>query len=159
MAPPGNLSLRTINNTTGRANYTLVIFSFLIAAFLPLMTLKFRPINIESPFETHPVIMLMFVISIHVYTITLCTSYFPEIISILSGSLAPVLLASILFPGLGRFILLIWVIYPVKLIYDACQLIYQQYKTSSSVSDVFNKLLAHRGHHEETIRDFTLLAP
>ena len=150
---------RNISNSTGRTNYTLAIFSFLIAVFLLLMTLKFLPINIRSPFETHVVIMMMFVISILVYAITLCTSYFPEIIGLLSGSLAPVLLALILFPGLGWFILLIWVIYSVKLIYGACQMIYHLYKTSSSVSNVFNKLLAHRGHHEETIRDFTLLAP
>ncbi|EOY17791.1 Uncharacterized protein TCM_042510 [Theobroma cacao] len=121
------------------------------------MNLKFLPVNIPSPFETHCDIMTMFIITILVYGTNFHTSFSHEIISkyisLLSGSLAPALLALILFPGyLGRLILLVWTIYFVKLTYDAWRKLYQLYNTISSVSDFLNQLLGRRGlHNEESI--------
>ncbi|XVE79376.1 hypothetical protein DITRI_Ditri14bG0053600 [Diplodiscus trichospermus] len=124
------------------------------------MTLKFHSVNIESPFQTQDVIMPMFVLSILVYAITLCsTSYLPETIShinILFESLSSVLLSLIIFPTVGRFVFLVWVIYFVKLIYDGYRKLHQLYQQISSVSNLFNQLLAHPSHHdEETIPFFT----
>ncbi|EOY17795.1 Uncharacterized protein TCM_042514 [Theobroma cacao] len=142
------------SSSSSSAKYTLAICIFLVTVFLTLMNLKFLPVNIPSPFETHCDIMTMFIITILVYA---STSYCHEIISkyitLLSGSLAPVLLALILFPGyLGRLMFLVWTIYFVKLSYDAWRKLYQLFNTISSVSDFLNQLLGRRGlHNEETI--------
>ncbi|XVE69417.1 hypothetical protein DITRI_Ditri09bG0150700 [Diplodiscus trichospermus] len=156
-SPAESSALRDSSNVdNGKPNSTLPIFSFLIAVFLTLMSIKFQHVTNESPFQTHTVIMLMFVFTILVYSISLCTSYIPQIIShvsLLSGSLSPILLALILCPNVGRLVLVVWVIYFVKLAYDAYLKLYQLHKTSFSVSEFFNKLLDPHCRHEVTIRD------
>ncbi|XVE69416.1 hypothetical protein DITRI_Ditri09bG0150600 [Diplodiscus trichospermus] len=148
-------SRNSSNDVSGTPDSKLPIVSFVTAVFLALMTFKFLPANTESPFETHALIMSMFVVTILVYAMSLCMSCFPVItsnISSLSGSLAPLLLALVLLPYLGWFILVIWVMYGVKLIWNACPMLCLLYNTSSSVSEFFNHLLSHLGH-QETIRD------
>ncbi|EOY17794.1 Uncharacterized protein TCM_042513 [Theobroma cacao] len=85
------------------ANYTHAFCIFLVAIFLALMNLKFLSVDIPSPFETHSLIMPMFVITILVYATNFHPSFFHEVIrtyiSLLTGSLTPVLFALILLPG------------------------------------------------------------
>lgn len=111
------------------------------------MNLNFTPANNGSPFETHGLLMPIFVITILVYTLSFYTSNYPAIIwriRILSGGLAFVLLVMVLLPDLGMLFLLGLVIYSVKLIYDACKKLYQHYNRTSSDH-----------HDEEIIRDST----
>ncbi|XVF24128.1 hypothetical protein REPUB_Repub13aG0100600 [Reevesia pubescens] len=122
------------------------------------MAMKFHSMNIVAPFETHSAVMSMFVIATVVYAVAWAieaqletdnNSYHKVIvrnISLLSGSLATVLLVLVIVPALGWFILLVWILYLVKLIYDACQKLHQLYQAISSASDVFNKVLRRGGH-------------
>ncbi|MBA0571440.1 hypothetical protein Golob_005015, partial [Gossypium lobatum] len=123
-----------------------------MGVFLGLM--NFQPLrNIESPFETQAGIMALFVICILVYSITLGSPYFPEVIedvNLLAGSLATVLLTFTLFPNLGWLVLFIWTIHFVKLIRRATRNVHQQRHAISSAFDLFNQVVFGRyAHHNE----------
>ncbi|XWS07637.1 hypothetical protein CRYUN_Cryun41cG0006600 [Craigia yunnanensis] len=127
------------------------------------MPLKFQSMNIAAPFETHSVVMSIFVITTLVYAVACVieaklqtgnNSYHGVIISkicLLSGSLATVLLVLIIFPALGWFILFVWTLFLVKLTYDAFQKLHQLYQAISSASDVFNEVLGRGGHQNESV--------
>ncbi|KAG4127979.1 hypothetical protein ERO13_D10G248750v2 [Gossypium hirsutum] len=118
------------------------------------MNINFQPLrNIESPFETHGVVMPTFVICMLIYSITFCTPYFPEVINhinLLAGGLATVLLTFTLFPRLGWLILFIWTIYFFKLIYRAIRNIRQHCHAIPPAFDLFNQeVLGRHAHHNE----------
>ncbi|KAG8475526.1 hypothetical protein CXB51_032273 [Gossypium anomalum] len=138
-------------------NHKLRNFSLRLAVFHTLLKIKFQSErNIESPFETHSVIMGTFVICILLYATTLCTPYFPELIddiNLLAGSLATVLLTFILFPALGWVIIVFWAIFFVKLLYHAIGKFSQLYQEMSSTSDLFNRMLLGRQAHQNEERN------
>ncbi|MBA0755426.1 hypothetical protein Gogos_019884 [Gossypium gossypioides] len=84
--------------------------------------------NMAVPFETHPAIMFIFITVILVYAATAAiktsnaNSSIHRIIvskiSLLSGSLATVVLLLVFVPPIGWFILVIWTFFLVKQIYD-----------------------------------------
>ncbi|PPR81067.1 hypothetical protein GOBAR_AA39645 [Gossypium barbadense] len=147
---PGHIPSLRINNN----NSSITSFSFLMGVFLVLMNINFQPLrNIESPFETHGVVMPTFVICMLIYSITFCTPYFPEVINhinLLAGGLATVLLTFTLFPRLGWLILFIWTIYFFKLIYRAIRNIRQHCHAIPPAFDLFNQeVFGRHAHHNE----------
>ncbi|XVE69418.1 hypothetical protein DITRI_Ditri09bG0150800 [Diplodiscus trichospermus] len=96
--------------------------------------MEFQSMNkAAAPCETHGAVMSTFVIATLVYVLALVMEAKLEIgnnsyhhiiiskISLLSASLATILLVLIIVPALGWFILLVWTLFLFKLIYDACQ--------------------------------------
>ncbi|XVE99754.1 hypothetical protein REPUB_Repub03eG0228500 [Reevesia pubescens] len=129
------------------------------ASDLSLMPPKFPSINIAALLDTHsPVLMSIFVIAMLVFALTWTietqletrnNSYHHVLISnirLLSGSLAAILPVLVIFPVLGWSFLLVWTLFLVKLIYNACQKLLQLYQAISSASDVFNEVLGRGAH-------------
>lgn len=142
------------SNIRTATHHKHAILGLLIAASLAFLPLKFASMNTTAaPFETHCAILSKFVITTLLYAVawametkleTRANLYHHAIISnisLLLRSLATVLLLLILVPGLGYFTLLIWTLFLVKLIYDACQRLHQLYRAISFASHLFNELL------------------
>ncbi|PPD76984.1 hypothetical protein GOBAR_DD26084 [Gossypium barbadense] len=109
-------------------NHIHASLGFLITVLLALIQVKYQSTNMAVPFETHPAIMFIFITAILVYAATAAiktsnaNSSIHRIIvskiSLLSGSLATVVLLLVIVPPIGWFILLIWSFFLVKQIYD-----------------------------------------
>lgn len=152
------------SNSATASNHKHAILSFLIAALLALLPLKFHPMNTSAAvFDTHRAILSKFLITTLVYAVVLAieinlgTNNSPyhlivSKISLLLGSLGAACLLLILVRGLGYVTLLIWALFLVKLIYEACQSLHQLYRAISFASDLFNGLGRSRGGYQNERR-------
>ncbi|EOY17790.1 Uncharacterized protein TCM_042509 [Theobroma cacao] len=158
-----NVRVRKLNrqtNSSTASNPKHAIFGFLIAVLLALLPLKFGSMNPSAaPFETYSAILSTFLIIMVLYAVawaietklgTNNSSYrlLMRNISFLLGGLATVLLVLILVPGVGYFALVIWTLFLVKFIYEACQKLHQLYGAISLASNLWNELRGRgRGGH------------
>ncbi|TYI08258.1 hypothetical protein ES332_A10G286900v1 [Gossypium tomentosum] len=109
-------------------NHIHASLGFLISVLVALILVKYQSTNMALPFETHPAIMFTFITSILVYSAAAAiktskgNSSIHRIIvtkiSLLSGSLATVVLLLVIVPTIGWFILLVWTFFLVKQIYN-----------------------------------------
>ncbi|KAB2011018.1 hypothetical protein ES319_D10G285500v1 [Gossypium barbadense] len=127
---------------------------FLISVLVDLIQVKYQSTNMAVPFETHPAIMFIFITAILVYAAaaTIKTSndnssihrVIVTKISLLSGSLATVVLLLVIVAPIGWFILLIWTFFLVKQIYYGCQMLRQPYRIISVVYYVIYQIFGRR---------------
>ncbi|KAH1045401.1 hypothetical protein J1N35_036185 [Gossypium stocksii] len=109
-------------------NHIHATLPFLATVLVALLQVKYQSTKKAAPFQTYPAIMYIFVIAMLVYAAaaTIKTSndnssihrIVVTKISLLSGSLATVVLLLVIVPPIGWFILLIWTFFLVKPIYD-----------------------------------------
>ncbi|MFQ6647207.1 hypothetical protein Gotur_020627 [Gossypium turneri] len=120
------------------------------------------PVKYQStaPFETHNALMLIVIIVTLVYAAARQIEHHLQTsnnnssihrimvtkISLLSGSLVAVVLVLVIVPAIGWFILLVWTLFLMKQIHEACQMLHRLCQSISLVSYVFNKVVGPRGH-------------
>ncbi|TYI08255.1 hypothetical protein ES332_A10G286600v1 [Gossypium tomentosum] len=144
------------NGTTTNNNWHAGL-AFAVGVFLALMPVKYQSM---APFETYNALMLMVIIVTLVYAAAWQIEYHLQSsnnnssihriivtkISLLSGSLAAVVLVLVIVPAIGWFVLLVWTLFLMKQIYEACQMLHRLYQSISLVSYVFNEVVGPRGH-------------
>ncbi|TYJ16568.1 hypothetical protein E1A91_A10G263400v1 [Gossypium mustelinum] len=135
-------------------NHIHASLGFLISVLVDLIQVKYQSTNMAVPFETHPATMFIFITAILVYAAaaTIKTSndnssihrVIVTKISLLSGSLATVVLVLVIVPPIGVFILLIWTFFLVKQIYYGCQMLRQSYRIISVVYYLIYQIFGRR---------------
>ncbi|TYI08260.1 hypothetical protein ES332_A10G287100v1 [Gossypium tomentosum] len=133
------------------SNHIHASLGFLISVLLALIPVNYQSTNMAVPFDTHPAIMFIFIAVILVYAAAAAVktsndnSSIHRIIvtkiSLLSGSLATVILLLVIVPPIGWFVLLIWTFFLVKQIYDGCQMLQLPYWIISVVYYVLSNTL------------------
>ncbi|KAG4181564.1 hypothetical protein ERO13_A10G235999v2 [Gossypium hirsutum] len=148
--------LECSNGTTTNNNWHAGL-AFAVGVFLALMPVKYQSM---APFETYNALMLMVIIVTLVYAAAWQIEYHLQTsnnnssihriivtkISLLSGSLVAVVLVLVIVPAIGWFVLLVWTLFLMKQIYEACQMLHRLYQSISLVSYVFNEVVGPRGH-------------
>ncbi|MBA0672097.1 hypothetical protein Goklo_007298 [Gossypium klotzschianum] len=148
-----------INLLAGSLAAVLLTFTLFpgLGVFLALMPVKYQS---TAPFETHNALMLIVIIVTLVYAAAWQIEHHLQTsnnnssihriivtkISLLSGSLVAVVLVLVIVPAIGWFILLVWTLFLMKQIYEACQMLHRLYQSISLVSYVFNEVVGPRGH-------------
>ncbi|MBA0664045.1 hypothetical protein Goklo_004120 [Gossypium klotzschianum] len=153
-------SLATILLTNGStANYNWhASLALAIGVLLPLMPLKYP--QSTKPLETHSALMLILIIAVLVYAAAWEIEHHPQTnnnnssihpiivtkISLFSGSLVTVVLVLLIVPAVGWLILLVWTLFLMKQIYEACRMLHRLNRSISLVSYVFNEEFGPHAH-------------
>ncbi|KAK8275025.1 hypothetical protein V6Z11_D10G110900, partial [Gossypium hirsutum] len=144
------LPLHCRNGSTANYNWHASL-AFAIGVLLPLMPLKYP--QSTKPLETHSALMLILIIAVLVYAAAWEIEHHPQTsnnnssihpiivtkISLFSGSLVTVVLVLLIVPAIGWFILLVWTLFLMKQIYEACHMLHRLNRSISLVSHVFNE--------------------
>ncbi|KAG4181562.1 hypothetical protein ERO13_A10G235933v2 [Gossypium hirsutum] len=145
------------NGSTANNNWHASL-ALAIGVLLPLMPLKYP--QSTKPLETHSALMLILIIAVLVYATAWEIEHHPQTnnnnssihpiivtkISLFSGSLVTVVLVLLIVPAIGWFILLVWTLFLMKQIYEACQMLHQLNRSISLVSYVFNEEFGPGAH-------------
>ncbi|KAK5795649.1 hypothetical protein PVK06_036921 [Gossypium arboreum] len=145
------------NGSTANNNWHASL-ALAIGVLLSLMPLKYP--QSMKPLETHSALMLILIIAVLVYATAWEIEHHPQTnnnnssihpiivtkISLFSGSLVTVVLVLLIVPAIGWFILLVWTLFLMKQIYEACQMLHQLNRSISLVSYVFNEEFGPGAH-------------
>ncbi|KAH1045406.1 hypothetical protein J1N35_036190 [Gossypium stocksii] len=145
------------NGSTANNNWHASL-AFAVGVLLPLMPLKYP--QSTKPLETHSALMLILIIAVLVYVAAWEIEHHPQTnnsnssihsiivtkISLFSGSLVTVVLVLLIVPAIGWIILLVWTLFLMKQIYEACQMLHRLNRSISLVSYMFNEEFGPRAH-------------
>ncbi|MBA0628330.1 hypothetical protein Godav_023084 [Gossypium davidsonii] len=153
------LVCRAIGKNGSTANYNWhASLALAMGVLLPLMPLKYP--QSTKPLETHSALMLILIIAVLVYAAAWEIEHHPQTnnnnssihpiivtkISLFSGSLVTVVLVLLIVPAVGWLILLVWTLFLMKQIYEACRMLHRLNRSISLVSYVFNEEFGPHAH-------------